>query len=134
MADRFTSGVPDNWYSGRYDLWVEYKYFPEGKLPPVIDLTNPKAKVCLSPLQQKWLLERHAQGRNVAVIAGSYAGGVVFPGVTWNETTLTRDQFLSLAQVLRRPRDVAALLATLLHPKEALHVTTEHHGGSARAA
>jgi hypothetical protein len=137
VADRFTSGIPDCWYSAHYDLWVEYKYYPNEKtIPKVVDLTNLKAKVGLSALQQNWLEARHAEGRPVAVVCGSYAGAVVFPGLSWKETTLTREKFLAIASNLPKPRDVASLLTTLLtdYGSAKHEYPSDHYGGSQRAA
>ena len=67
---RFRNGVPDCWYSGGgADLWVEYKWLA----------TVPKKvfKPTLSELQKKWLRDRYAEGRRVAVIVGSPQGGVI---------------------------------------------------------
>jgi hypothetical protein len=70
IADRFKRGVPDTWYSGDVaDLWAEYKFLK--KTPK----RNFKPK--LSPLQLKWLQQRHAEGRLVVVIVGTPAGGTV---------------------------------------------------------
>jgi hypothetical protein len=61
FADRFTSGLPDCWYSGpRADLWVEYKYSE-----------HPHRKPGLTEHQKRWLTERAKEGRNVAVMVGS---------------------------------------------------------------
>jgi len=75
VSDRFTAGIPDSWYSGRNDLWVEWKFaktMPKSVLPK------------LSALQKKWLNNRYSQGRNVAVIVGSPAGSLVFTNGEWN--------------------------------------------------
>jgi hypothetical protein len=89
IHDSFTAGVPDLWYScNKGDLWVEYKYYP--KLPRKIDVTgtkNPK----LSHLQQHWLKKRHAEGRNVGVIVGCPAGGIIMPGITWMNVFTAED-------------------------------------------
>ena len=70
MCNPFRRGTADVWYSGELDLWVEYKYIVE--LPKKADV-----KFDLSPLQIKWLRERHSEGRNVAVIVGASVGGIV---------------------------------------------------------
>ena len=114
VADRYTAGVPDNWYSGRVgamrDLWVEYKYLP--RLPKVIDLTKGKNPM-LSKLQQGWLQDRHAEGRAVAVILGSPFGGMVFPALSW-QAPIAKETFLREAAQLRYPRDVAGWLERAL--------------------
>ena len=71
MSSYATNGTPDLWCSGRHgDLWLEVKYDPK-----TVGAISPK----LSTLQRKWLLDRHAEGRNVAVyVATSLKEGVVF--------------------------------------------------------
>lgn len=87
----FTGGIPDVWYSGTHgDLWVEYKYLP----------TVPKRSVVeplklLSPLQTKWLNERHAEGREVAVIIGCPIGGVLLRDKHW-EASISATEFSTL--------------------------------------
>lgn len=73
IADKFARGIPDTWYSGPAgDLWVEYKY--QEKLG-----TKPN----LSDLQQKWLVDRCAEGRNVACVVGSESGVAIYEGTSW---------------------------------------------------
>jgi hypothetical protein len=79
VSDRFTAGVPDAWYSGnKDDLWVEYKFVQ--KIPK-------KVKPKLSKLQEKWLNDRAAQGRSVAVIVGSPLGAVILVDGAWNHSS-----------------------------------------------
>jgi hypothetical protein len=105
LSLRFEGGVADNWYSGRGgDLWVEWKWY--ATLPRVIDLTA-GAKPKLSKLQQKWLTERHMEGRNVAVIVACAEGAVLFPGLQWVEP-ITREAFFAAC---RSRKDMAALIA-----------------------
>jgi hypothetical protein len=79
MANPYSGGTADVWYSGNFDdLWAEYKWIP----------TLPKqAPVCLdkllSSLQQRWLAGRHEEGRNVVVILGTPEGAWVFEGTSW---------------------------------------------------
>lgn len=73
MNNPYRSGTADVWYSGRYDLWIEYKFLPS--LPKRKD-TN--IVLDLSENQKIWLRQRWAEGRNVAVICGCKAGGVMF--------------------------------------------------------
>lgn len=88
FADRFTAGIPDCWYSGSAgDLWVEYKYWTPGK-------TKPR----LSKLQELWLNARHTEGRNVAVIVGSSAGGLVLRNKEW--TNICYDRFDPLDEIV----------------------------------
>lgn len=72
IADRFARGVPDVFYSGdRNSLFAEFKFLK----------TVPKRAFTprLSAQQLKWLKQRHAEGRHVAVIVGTPAGGIVIP-------------------------------------------------------
>jgi len=94
----YNGGIADCWYSGtKADLWIEYKFIVVPKRDgTLIDLVG-GAKPALSALQQDWLSERHAEGRNVGVIVGSKAGGVWYPGITWEEP-LTALQFRTRLQ------------------------------------
>lgn len=104
----YTAGVPDSWYSGRGgDLWVEWKYLKS--VPRKVNLVDGK-KPILSALQQLWLRERHAEGRNVAVIVGTPDGAVIYPGEAWREE-LTREQFY---ERLVTRREAAAWIASML--------------------
>ena len=86
MNNPYRSGCADVWYSGKQgDLWVEYKYLP--KLP----VRSSCIKADLSPLQIKWLRERHHEGRRVFVIVGSPLGGVILGGLTWENPILLSD-------------------------------------------
>lgn len=83
----FAAGVPDCWYSGsKGDIWVEFKFVVLPKRPET------SVAVGLSELQKKWLRDRYAEGRCVAVIVGCKEGGVWLPGLTW-DTSLTCHQF-----------------------------------------
>ena len=95
----FNSGQADVWYSGKKDLWIEYKFIAVPKRPnTVIDLINkpPKGDSVISTLQQQWLHDRHSEGRNVGVIVGSKEGGVWFKGLEW-ATLYTAAEFSSWA-------------------------------------
>lgn len=88
--NQYNGGIPDVWYSGtKADLWVEYKYvnLPK-KDDTVIQLTGGKNPL-LSHLQLEWLIERHKEGRNVAVVVGSKLGGcyITYANLTDNPTT-----------------------------------------------
>lgn len=89
----YNGGIADVWYSGaKADLWVEYKFIVVPKRDDtLIDLVGGKSPI-LSALQQDWLSERHAEGRNVGVIVGSKDGGVWYPGTTW-ANLMTAQQF-----------------------------------------
>ena len=77
----YLGGVPDLWFSGNSaDLWVEMKYLPR---VPRRDSVVPTE--LLSKLQAQWLERRHKEGRQVAVIIGCPDGGVVLPGITWQD-------------------------------------------------
>jgi hypothetical protein len=103
MNNPYRSGTADVWYSGQKDLWVEYKFLP--KLPKRMDTF---ITLDLSELQKIWLRERHHEGRNVAVICGCKAGGVVFNGLSWDKP-ISNPEFAS--RVLSRP-ELAAWLET----------------------
>lgn len=60
MGSPFSAGTADQWYSGDYDLWIEYKFLAK---PPVRQF-----KLDLSTLQTMWLNGRHKEGRAVGVI------------------------------------------------------------------
>jgi hypothetical protein len=89
----YNSGIADVWYSGvEQDLWVEYKFLVIPKRgDTVIDLVGGK-NPSISALQQTWLKDRDAEGRNVGVIVGSKEGGVWFPNTSW-DFTYTASQF-----------------------------------------
>lgn len=106
MANPYQGGAPDDYYEGSSDiLWVEWKYYQ--KLPLSVDLLNTKASVKLSKLQHCWLTRAHTNGRNVAVIAGSSQGGVIFR-IPDLETPLTREEFLERAMTRQ---EIAAWIA-----------------------
>jgi len=84
MANEYRGGTPDRYYEGNKDeLWVEYKFLQV--IPPVINLLDSKARVKLSPLQQKWLDRAYGNGRNIAVIVGCKEGGVILTHDRWNK-------------------------------------------------
>jgi len=107
--NQYNGGIADVWYSGKSDLWIEYKFIKVPKRDDtVIDLIHGSAKTGpdISALQQEWLKCRHAEGRCVGVIVGSEKGGVWYPGLAWNRT-FTASEFR--AATLTRP-DVAATI------------------------
>ena len=57
----------------------------------------------LSALQADWLNNRFEEGRNVAVIVGCKAGGVVLQNKEWEED-IPIERFKSM---LKSPRDLA---------------------------
>lgn len=81
--NQYNGGIADVWYSGKRDLWVEYKFIVVPKRDDtLVDLVGGKNPP-ISYLQQDWLGKRHDEGRNVGVIVGSKDGGVWFPGISW---------------------------------------------------
>ena len=81
--NEYNSGIADCWYSGKRDLWIEYKFIEVPKRDTtVIDLVGGKNPP-LSALQQEWLKERHNEGRNVWVIVGCKEGGVLYRNLGW---------------------------------------------------
>ena len=103
VADQFTSGVPDCWYSSPDgDLFVEWKYAKSLKR---------QHKPQLSALQKLWLNARLAEGRNVAVIVGSPDGCLTYTNGEWNSAKkvtalLSKDETAAwiAAQIKYHPR------------------------------
>ncbi len=96
--NQYNSGIPDVWYSGRKsELWVEFKYLAVPKRPYTL------IKINLSELQKNWLRNRHAEGRQVAVVVGCTEGGVYFDGLSWDQD-YTANDFRRLIE----PRDALA--------------------------
>lgn len=97
MSNPYRGGTADHWYSGKQDLWVEWKFIIVPKLDTtMIDLCGGK-KPTLSHLQQDWLKSRYNEGRSVLVIVGSAKGGVVYTTpLAWSEpiTALSFRKFL----------------------------------------
>lgn len=82
-ANPFRGGTADCWYSGdKADLWVEYKFLP--RVPQRGSVTC--ERLGLSPLQLQWLRGRYTEGRNVAVVVGTPAGGVIMCDLAWEKT------------------------------------------------
>lgn len=107
----YVAGVPDVWYSGVRDLWVEYKFIVVPKRPDtVIDLITGK-NPAISYLQQEWLRSRHEEGRSVGVLVGSKDGGVWFPGLAWDRT-YTADEF---RKRLQSRKDLAGVIVEQTH-------------------
>jgi len=91
MNNPYSSGTADGWYSGAGgDLWVEFKYLPSVPLRSIVSPTK-----LLTDLQLKWLNGRYEEGRNVAVVIGCPAGGVVLVNRAW-ESDLPADFFKTL--------------------------------------
>jgi hypothetical protein len=94
MNNPYGSGTADDWYSGnKSDIWIEYKFLP--RIPQRGDIwlcnTNVKQPM-LSKLQQKWLHDRHVEGRKVYVIVGCSSGGVIMSSLNW-EKPMAVDEF-----------------------------------------
>ena len=71
MANPYRGGTFDFWFSGKRDLWIEYKFV----VLPKRD--NTQIDYGLSALQLDWGQRRAAEGRAVWVIVGCKDGGVV---------------------------------------------------------
>lgn len=109
--NQYNGGIADVWYSGKNDLWIEYKFIAIPKRPDtIIDLINkpPKGDSVISTLQQEWMRNRHSEGRNVGVIIGSKDGGAWFSGLDWDKS-YTAAEFSSwivnrkkLAEIIER--------------------------------
>ncbi len=86
--NEYVSGIFDCWYSGKgeesADLWVEYKFIVIPKRDTTMIVPE------LSPLQMQWGVDRHQEGRNMAVIVGSKEGGVFLHPGQWGALS-TRD-------------------------------------------
>ena len=91
INDPYQGGVADAYYSDSRDMWIEYKY-----LKALPKRATTRIEPGLSELQKDWLRERHAQGRNVAVIIGSPDGSMILPGITW-DATINQADFISSA-------------------------------------
>jgi len=87
MNNPYGSGTADDWYSGnKADIWIEYKFLPRIPQRGDIWLCNPNVKQSmLSRLQQKWLHDRHVEGRNVYVLVGCSSGGVIMRSLEWEQ-------------------------------------------------
>lgn len=78
--NEYTGGVWDCWYSGAAaDLWVEYKFIVLPKRHSTLILPE------LSELQFEWGSNRHAEGRDLAVIVGCKEGGVIYTNLEWEK-------------------------------------------------
>lgn len=89
MNNPYRGGTADYWYSAKKnDLWIEYKFLPR---VPQKGVVTP----ALSELQKRWLAGRYEEGRNVGVIVGCPAGGVVLRDLEW-------EQPISVTEFLKR--------------------------------
>lgn len=92
IAAKFHRGIPDAWYSGdRADCWIEYKYLkktPKRKFTPALNAN-----------QKKWLRDRHAEGRNVAVIVGTPDGAALLLDRSWEEAVTVPTKWLTQREI-----------------------------------
>jgi hypothetical protein len=107
MANPYRSGTADVWYSGRRDLWIEYKYIEVPKR------ASTEVCIALSPLQREWLARRYSEGRSVWVVVGARPGGVIFRDVEW-EHPIRADAFV--CRMLDRKSIAREIALTLAHP------------------
>jgi len=56
IADKFTSGIPDCYYSDHSDMWIEFKYGDKS--------------YGVTEQQKQWIIAQHNRGRNTAIIHG----------------------------------------------------------------
>lgn len=95
MSNPYRAGGADDWYSGKgkhsTDLWIEWKFvvLPVRDDTP-INLVAGK-RPSLSHLQQDWLAERHAEGRNVCVGIGTSKGGFLIWNREWERESTARE-------------------------------------------
>lgn len=92
MNNPYRGGTFDHWYSGKRDLWIEWKFI---KVPArdttMIDLCSGKDPI-LSALQQDWGLKRYLEGRTVWVVVGCKDGGVIMrSAANWQHPWTTAD-------------------------------------------
>lgn len=71
MHNPYRGGTADVWYSGKRDMWIEYKWInsvpKKGVLIPA-----------LSSLQGIWCTNRFNEGRTVFVVVGCPLGAIIF--------------------------------------------------------
>ena len=102
--NRYNGGQADCWYSGnKADLWVEYKFIVVPKRPETTVDIDPSA------LQQKWLKDRHDEGRNIGVIVGCKEGGVWLGGVEWDRPIVQKD----FVERIKSRRELAEVIRDL---------------------
>jgi hypothetical protein len=90
MFNPYRGGTFDKWYSGTNgDVWVEYKFVVIPKRPTTLITPG------LSELQLLWGRSRAAEGRNVMVIVGSKAGGVVMTDPKEWDIPISAKEFLA---------------------------------------
>ena len=78
MANPYRGGTFDHWYSGKRDLWIEWKFIVLPKRETTfIDICGGR-NPSMTALQQEWGERRSDEGRNVWVVIGCTDGGVIF--------------------------------------------------------
>lgn len=119
MHNPYRGGTPDDWFSGdARDLWAEVKFI----VVPARDTTVITPN--LSPLQLKWLTERHAQGRNCWVIVGCKEGGTILRNPRdW--TGITTREF---RQLLMSRKEVAQTIEGFVQHKNSPAVEPNGQG------
>lgn len=103
--------MADLWYSGpKGDLWVEYKFLRDGKIP--IRAAIDPAKY-LSAMQLDWLNTQSGYGRNVWVIIGCKDGGVIMTDpLSWTNPWLPE---VFRANLQDRKSLATTIMAEVLH-------------------
>lgn len=117
MYNPYRSGTADVWYSGAMgDVWIEYKFIP--KIPKSLEIVP-----ALTDRQLKWLNDRYAEGRNIAVILGCPDGGVFLRNRTWGSPMTSEEM---KARVMSR-KDLAGLIRGITGVSPCLTVYSEQH-------
>lgn len=85
----YISGPADMYYSGcTAEWWVEYKFEVLPARPDTLVHAD------CSPMQIEWLGDRYDEGRNIAVIVGCKAGGVIYLNKNW-ESPMKKSDFVN---------------------------------------
>lgn len=58
------NGIPDHYFDGSRDLWVEFKYVAAIPRNGLVGGVDDKKRGCYSTRQYRWMLRRHGNGRN----------------------------------------------------------------------
>lgn len=113
LHNPYLGGPPDHWYSGpKSDLWVEWKFTQLPKRETTDLLAD------LSPLQARWLEQRYAEGRNVAVVLGCPLGGVIYTELSWGQPLTLgeyRVRLLKRNQLARWIEEIVCLGSDVSH-------------------
>lgn len=103
INDNFQGGVPDAFYLGSDELWIEYKYLkqlPKRKTTLVVPDT--------SDLQVLWLKDLQESGKNAWCVVGH-------PGGAWIIEDLSLLAGLPCEQVIEESVSDAALIQKILY-------------------